>query len=882
MSLAAGTRLGPYEILGPLGAGGMGEVYRARDTRLGRDVAVKVITDQVTVTEDIRARFEREAKTISSLNHPNICTLFDVGHHENMDYLVMELLEGETLAARLERGPLAANELLRIGIQVADALDKAHRQRLVHRDLKPGNIMLTKSGAKLLDFGLARPVGMGAAPGGSTNTPTMTRPLTAEGSIVGTFHYMAPEQLEGAEPDPRTDVWSLGVTLYEMATGKHAFEGRTQASLISSIMKDDLRPLSEVQPTAPPGLDRVIRQCLAKDPDERSQTAHDVKLHLQWVLEGGSQAGVPAPVAQRRRVRERVLAAVAGVGLLAAVLALGWTMTNRPAPQEPIRFQFEPPTSIQVLDAPNVSPDGRTIAFSATDSTGVTRIWLRPLGSLMASPMPGTEGTTRPFWSPDSRYLGFVAGGKLKKVQATGGPPIVICDAPTGSDGTWGERDIIVFDGRGNDPLLKVPAGGGVAVPAVSRDTTRGETAVGWPEFLPGGRYFVYLSAGQRSMLRVCDIESGELHDLLPCDSRAVYAEPGYLLFSRNGTLVAQQFDARARKLKGDPVPVAEQVLTNAVGGADFSVSDNGVLAFAARGGSLGQIVKLDRSGRLTGTLSTPGDILVPSMSPDEKRIAVRIRDIATGTRDIWVLDIAREVASRLTFDPRNENYPVWSPDGTRIAYYSGSAEGTGIYVQPSTGAGRSENILPSAGAELVLTDWSRDGRFLFYESASDRTRQDLWVLPMTGERKPYAFLTGPYDETQGRLSPDGRWLAYSSDESGRYEVYVQSFPEPGGKWQVSTNGGSDPRWRADGSELLYLSSDQQLMSMPLAKAPAPFEVVIPRSLFPIRVLAPAGPPSHYVVTEDGQTIYAVAPLQGGAVGTTNVVVHWTPVAAKR
>ncbi len=882
MALEPGSRLGPYEIIGPLGAGGMGEVYRARDTRLGRDVAVKVITEQVAVTEDVRARFEREAKTISSLNHPNICTLFDVGHHDGTDYLVMELLEGETLAARLERGPVPANELLKIGIQVADALDKAHRQRLVHRDLKPGNIMLTKSGAKLLDFGLARPVGMGAAPGGTSNTPTMTRPLTAEGSIVGTFHYMAPEQLEGAEPDPRTDVWSLGVTLYEMATGKHAFEGRTQASLISSIMKDDLRPLSELQPTAPPGLDRVIRQCLAKDPEERSQTAHDVKLHLQWVLEGGSQAGVAAPVAARRRVRERMLAMLAGTGLVTAALAVAWTLTHRPEGAEPIRFQFEPPSSIQVLDAPNVSPDGRVIAFSATDSTGVTRIWQRPLGSLMATPMPGTEGSSRPFWSPDSRYLGFMSGGKLKKVQATGGPPIVICDAPTGADGAWSERDVIVYDGRGQDPLYKVSAGGGVPVAVVNRDTTRGEASVGWPEFLPGGRHFVFLSAGQKSMLRVCDVESGKMEDLLPCDSRAVFAEPGYLLFSRNGTLVAQPFDAGSRKVKGDPVPVAEQVLTNAVGGADFSVSDNGVLAFAARGGALGQLVRLDRTGRSAGTLATISDLLGPSLSPDEKRIAVRIRDLATSTRDIWVVDIARDVASRLTFDPRNENYPVWSPDGMQIAYASASAQAPGIYVQAATGAGRNELVLAAPNGEYVLTDWSYDGRFLFYEASSDRTRQDVWVLPMTGERKPFPLLTGPYDETQARISPDGRWVAYTSDESGRAEVYVQSFPDPGGKWQVSTNGGSDACWRADGTELFYLSSDQQLMTMPVAQAPSSFEVVIPKALFAIRLLAPVGPRNHYAVSRDGQTIYAVSPLQGGAVGTTNVVVHWTPVAAKR
>ena len=881
MPLAAGARLGPYQITSALGAGGMGEVYRARDTRLDRDVAIKVVTEQVAMTPELKARFEREAKAISSLNHPNICTLFDVGHQDGVDFLVMELLEGESLATRLERGPLPAQELLRIAIQVADALDKAHRQRLVHRDLKPGNIMITRAGAKLLDFGLARPVGLGATPSGS-HTPTMTRQLTAEGSLVGTFHYMAPEQLEGAEADPRTDLWALGVTLYEMATGKHAFEGRTQASLISSIMKDELRPIVEVQPLAPPGLDRIIRQCLAKDPEERIQTAHDVKLQLQWVLEGGSQAGVPAPVAERRRRRERLLGAVTGVALLSTALAFVWILSHRTKPEAAIRFQYDPPSAIQVMDTPVVSPDGLTIAFNATDSTGSTRIWLRPLGSLNPTPMPGTDGSTRPFWSPDSRYLGFIAGGKLKKVQAIGGPPIVICDAPTGSDGSWGERDVILYDGRGQDPIYRVPAGGGVPVAIVRPDSARGEVTVGWPCFLPGGRHFVYLTTGRQSMLHVGDLESNKSLDLFPCDSRAVYAKPGYLLFSRNGTLVAQPFDAASRKVKGDPVPIAEQVLTNAVGGADFSVSGNGVLAFAARGGSLGQVQEFNREGRVTATLAEGVDALNPALSPDGRRLALRFRDAATATRDVWVIDVARKIASRLTFEPTNENYPVWSPDGSQILYFQDARSNAGLQLQAASGAGRGERILPSSGGEYVVDDWSRDGGHVFYETTSEKTRQDVWVLPMTGDRKPFPYLTGPFDETQARISPNGRWLAYMSDESGRSEVYVQSFPDARGKWQVSNNGGQDPVWRGDGTELFYLSTDQQLMTMPVDPKAASFEVVIPKVVFPIRVLVPVGARNHYGVSSDGQRFYVVAPLAGRSVGTTNVVVHWTPEVRRR
>jgi len=873
MPLSSGTRLGPYEITSPLGAGGMGEVYRARDTRLDRDVAIKILPEHLAAAPDVRARFEREAKAVSSLSHPNICTLYDVGHQEGIDYLVMELLEGETLAAKLERGPVPPAELLKIAIQVADALEKAHRQGLVHRDLKPANVMLTKAGAKLLDFGLARPLGLGTTPGGLSQTPTVSRALTAEGAIVGTFQYMAPEQLEGADADARSDLWALGVTLYEMATGQRAFEGRTQASLISAIMKDEPRPVSELQPVSPPGLDRLIRQCMAKDPDDRIQTAHDVRLQLEWIAEGGSQAGVPAPVAAHRRRRERLLLGVAGLATVAALSAVAWIVLHRPPPPAPIRFQFDPPTSIQSVDAPRVSPDGQTIAFNATDSTGVTRIWLRPLGALQASPIAGTEGTTRPFWSPDGRYLGFVANGKLKKVQVTGGPPIVVCDAPTGSDGTWSRDDVILFDGRGADPIQRVPAGGGVAVAEVERDSAAGETSVGWPEFLPDGRRYLFLSAGKKSVLKLGRLGSKEAQELFPCDSRVQYAAPGFLLFSRGGTLVAQPFDARAGKIRGDPIPVAEQVLTNAVGGADFSASETGVLAYATRSGLLGHVVSMDRAGRVLRTISADADMLHPVLSPDGRKLVVRIRDVQLGSRDIWVIDLGRRVSSRLTFGARNENYPLWSPDGTRILYYSDDSKDPGIFVQPSSGAGRGERVL-SSGAELTLTDWSRDGQFVIYDMAADQNRQDVWVLPMTGDRQPKPFLTGPYDETQARLSPNGRWIAYTSDESGRSEVYVQTFPEPGGKWQVSTRGGSDPVWRADGRELFYISSDQQLMAMPVT-ASTTFDVVVPEPLFPIRVLQPIGARNHYDVSSDGQTFYVVAPLQGGSVGTTTVVVNW-------
>jgi len=878
MALTPGTRLGPYEILGPAGAGGMGEVYRARDTRLDRLVAIKILPTHIAATEDARARFEREARAVSSLNHPHICTLYDVGRQDDLDYLVMEYIEGETLAVRLSRGPLPLAEVLTLGAQIADALDKAHRQGLVHRDLKPGNVMLTKSGAKLLDFGLARSLHASDGPGALSGA-TLSRPITVEGTIVGTFQYMAPEQLEGKEADVRSDLWAFGATLYEMATGKPAFEGASQASLISSIMKDTPRPIAEFQPVTPPGLDRIIRQCLAKDPEERVQSAHDVRLQLQWVSEGGSQAGVPAFVGARRRRREAIAIGLAGGSLAVAALAVGWNLTHRPHPLDPVRFQFSQPSFIQFADAPRVSPNGKLVAFSATDSTGKTLIWLRPLRSLDSYSLAGTDNAGRPFWSPDSRYLGFFADGKLKKVGVEGGPPITVCDAATGSDGTWSKHDVILFDGRANDPIYRVPAGGGVPTVAVALDTTKGELSAAWPQFLPDGQHFLFLSAGKSNMLRVGKLGASQFRDVMPCDSRAEYAEPGYVVYSRGGSLVSQPFDAGAGKTAGDPVPVAERVATNAVGGADFSTSENGVLTIATRGGQDAEVRKLDRSGVQSPTVFATGDILHPALSPDGKVLAIRKREAQSATRDIWVIDLARQVSSRLTFDPKNENYPLWSPDGASVLYLSDAAAGPGLYVQSATGAGRSERILASEDSPTP-TDWTKDGRYVIFEKGSSATKEDVWMLPLAGDKKPVPLLQGPYDESQARVSPDGHWLLYTSNETGREEVYVQSFPEPSGKWQISTRGGSDAEWSPSGRELYYLSPDQQLMVMPVPVG-STFQVSIPKALFPIRVSIPTGPRNHYAVAADG-SIYVVSPLGGQTTNITTVVLNWPAEVAKR
>ncbi len=886
MPILSGTKLGPYEITSPLGAGGMGEVYRARDTRLGRDVAIKVLPQHLSDNAEVRSRFEREAKTTSSLNHPHICTLFDVGREGETDFLVMELVEGDTLASRLEKGWLPLDQLLKLGAEITDALDKAHREGIIHRDLKPGNIMLARTGAKLMDFGLARDTGIPGAGAGSgvsitslSHSPTVAQPLTAQGSIVGTFQYMAPEQLEGAEADARTDLWALGCVLYEMATGRCAFSGATQASLISSIMKDQPPPISGIQELSPPGLDRLVRACLEKDPNERIQTAREVRLHLKWIVEGGSQAGVPAPVAARRRSRERLawtLAAVAGsiaVGL--AIWSFGFPV---PAAQT-LRFEVVSPSMVQSQDSPRISPDGRLLAYNATDSLGQSRIWIRPLAALEAQPVPGTDGANRPFWSPDSRFLAFMAGGKLKKISLSGGPATVICDAPTGADGTWGRSGVILFDGRADDPIMRVAASGGVAVAAISPDSTSKVFQVGWPEFLPDGKHYLYLSVIPTPTLRVGAIDSPKIVELGPCESQVQFIPSGHLLYSRGGSLVIQRFDPRALKFTGEPVPVAEQVGSSVVGSSDFRASDNGVLVYSTRSADAGEVVELDRSGVQRRRLSAPPLSLVPVLSPDDRRLALRVMDPQTRTRDLWLVDRTRDLATRFTFEKGNENYPQWAPDGSRIVYWSDTPGAMGIVSKRISGSGETE-LLIATSSEVDPKDWSGDGSTLFYD-VSTASGTDIWMLPMTGEGKASPFLNGTFREYDGRLSPDGKFLAYVSDESGRDEIYVQTFPDRNKKWQVSTHGGNDPQWDSGGHDLYYLSPDQQMMSAPFVTGGV-FEPGIPKSLFAAPVLFPGLGITHYAVTADGQTFIIVRPTSHRALPTTTVVVNWMAEIDKR
>jgi Tol biopolymer transport system component len=636
-------------------------------------------------------------------------------------------------------------------------------------------------------------------------------------------------------------------------------------------MNSEPASISSIQPMVPPALDRVVKGCLAKEPEQRWHTAHDVMMQLQWIAEGGSLAGVPAPVAARRKSREKLAWGVAVAALLAA-LALGFGFWKRaPKPPRVIRFEVATPEDVITLDMPRVSPDGRYVAFNATDTSGKTRIWVRALSALTAQPLAGTEGTTRPFWSPDSRFLAFFAEGKLKKIEVTGGPAQKICDAPSGADGTWSPEGVILYDGRANDPIARVSAAGGTAVAFVKPEASRKETTVGWPEFLPDGKHFLYMASGQKpedNLYRVGSLESKDSQPLVPAQTLITYARPGYLLFVRDKTLVAQPFDLKALKTTGEPVPLAEHIGTDSVGLARFSVSREGTLAY--RTGETGdRLVWSDRTGRELETLGDTGDYHNPAMSPAGDRLAFDLSDPRTGKVDIWVRDLARGVNSRLSFRAEGDGFsPIWSPDGKRIAYTGG----LDIFEKASDGQGDEKPLLKSEDLKIA-TDWSRDGRLVALMIRGKDTGWDVWTLALDGDGKPKPFVKTQFIEVSPTFSPDGRFLAYVSNESGRAEVYVQSFPGPGGKWQVSTAGGNDPHWRADGRELLYRAPDQKLMAADI-RTDGGFQAGVPKPLFTAR-LDTGVARNRFLPASDGQRFLLVAPLGKEAMTPTTVVLNW-------
>ena len=899
MSLSAGKKLGPYEILAPLGAGGMGEVYRARDTRLDRTVAIKILPAHLSSDPIQKQRFEREAKTISSLNHPHICVLYDVGHQDGIDYLVMECVEGETLAKRLEKGPLPLDQVLKFGAQIADGLDKAHRSGIVHRDLKPGNIMLTSTGAKLLDFGLAKlaaPLTTGAT---LTTAAMQSTPVTQEGTIVGTFQYMSPEQIEGKDLDGRSDIFSLGAVLYEMLTGQRAYPGKTQLSVASAILERDPAPINSVKPLTPAPLDHAIRRCFAKDPEERWQTARDVAIELKWIADSGSQSSAASPGLKRSKSSSQfTLAALAVVTILAAVLAILYA--RQPAPDTRVMRTYvkseEGSGFIFSGDQKGfaISPDGLNLAYVASTPSPDSKsaLWIRPMDSLHARLLPGTEAAGFPFWSSDGRFIGFFAGGKLKKIDIQGGPPATICDAPDGRGGSWNQQGDIVFSPTVNSPIYHVSASGGPISQLTTQDPSKNETTHRWPWFLPDGRHFIFLAGSTftprdsyTNSILLGSLDSKQTKLLFHTHFQAMYA-PGYLLFLRQSSLMAQPFDANRLELTGEAAPIAEQVLEDSsIANAWFSPSANGQLLYAEGAAKNRQLVWFDRSGKQVGAV--PGDDAYAGigLSHDGKKLVYYLD--GTGF-DVWSFDIARGVKIPLTFGSSSGQgnlYPVWSPDGKYVAYTSYRDGKYSLYQKSADGSGSETLLLEGIDHFRVPTSWSNDGKYLVYhEGVSGGTYANgvpggwsIWMLPLFGDHKAYPFIQSTFSAREASFSPDGKWLAYCSNESGEYRVYVVPFPGPGGKWQVSLGDGRGPIWRRDGKEIFYLSADNKLMAVNVAPSGGSFAAGEAHTLFDSHSYGVFG---RYDASADGQRFVVV--YEGNRPSTTLTVVSNWPAELRK
>src|SRR5216684_724417 len=895
MPLSPGVRLGPYEILDAIGAGGMGEVYRAKDTRLDRTVAIKILPAHLSSDPVRKQRFEREAKTISSLNHPNICVLHDVGQQDGIDYLVMECVEGETLAKRLEKGALPLEQVLKYGMQIADALDKAHRSGVVHRDLKPGNIMLTATGAKLLDFGLAKPAAPVATVATLTAAVTQSSPMTEQGAIVGTFQYMSPEQIEGKELDGRSDIFSLGAVLYEMLTGQRAFPGKSQLSVASAILEKEPAPISVVKPLTPPTLDHAMRRCLAKDPEERWQTARDVAVELKWIADFGPSAGVANSAVDRASSRELILA-IALVLAAGTAISLGVLYVKRPAADTRVTRTYvkaeEGSGFIFSGDQKGfaISPDGLNLAYVASTPSPDSKsaLWLRPMASLRARMLPGTEAAGFPFWSADGRYIGFFAGGKLKKIDTQGGPPSLICDAPDGRGGSWNQQGDIVFTPTVNSPIYRVSASGGPISQLTTQDPSKNETTHRWPWFLPDGRHYIFLagstftpSDSATNSIMMGSLDSKETKLLFHTHYQAVYAS-GHMLFLRQSSLMAQPFDAKRFELTGEAVPIAEQVLEDSsIARAWFSPSANGLLLYAEGAAKNRQLVWFDRSGKQVGAV--PGDDAYAgiSLSRDGKKLAYYLD--GTGF-DVWGFDIARGVKIPLTFGASSGQgnlYPVWSPDGKYVAYTSYRNGKYSLYQKSADGSGGETLLLEGIDHFRVPTSWSTDGKFLVYhEGVSGGTYANgipggwsIWILPLFGDHKTYPFIQSTFSAREASFSPDGKWLAYCSNESGEYRVYVVPFPGPGGKWQVSLGDGRGPLWRGGGKEIFYLSADNKLMAVNVETSGGSLAAGEARVLFDSHSYGVFG---RYDASVDGQRFVVAYEGRNRTSTTLTSVVNWT------
>jgi eukaryotic-like serine/threonine-protein kinase len=886
----SGTKLGPYEIRSPLGAGGMGEVYRASDSKLNRDVALKILPAIFTNDAERMARFRREAQVLASLNHPHIGTIYGLEDWNNLRVLVLELVEGPTLADRITGGAIPLEEALAIARQIAEAMAYAHEKGVTHRDLKPANIKITPEGnVKVLDFGLAKvlegPKNLDSDP---SQSPTYSNPTTLEGMILGTAAYMSPEQAKGKPVDKRADIWAFGVVLYELLTGRHLFHRETMSDTLAAVLKEE-PDWNRIPATMRP----LLQHCLEKDPKRRLRDIGDMHLLLET-------ASVPV-----QTHRPWIVWGAVAVFLVAFAALSLIHFRERPLVSAPVQFQITPSGNLLEGLAFAVSPDGRHLAFSATGSDGVARLWVRDLESLEIRALPnsypqslhvsGSAVVPPFFWSPDSRFIGFQSLGKLAKIEISGGPAQTLCDVQgTVVGGSWNRDGVIVF-ADATRGLMQVSAAGGVASPLTTIDPSRKEIVNVLPSFLPDGRHFLYLrgsSMPENSGVYVGSLntkpEEQDSRRLLATKSGPVYvpssdSDSGQVLFLRQGTLMAQPFDARRLELSGEAVPVAGKV-GSFIDYGFFSASSNGVLVYRSSAGLDYQLTWFDRQGRVLTNVGEPGRYNSLALSPDGRRVAVsRTNPENTPNWDVWLLDAARNTSTRLTYEQVRATFPVWSADGSSVIFDSVRAGEVGLYLKLSSGAGNERLLLKSDARYKYPTSSSRDGRFLSYTVENPETKTDLWVLPMQGDRKPTPFLRTEFNERSGQFSPDGRWIAYISDESGTDEIYVREFYsgsaqgpwDAGGKWLISKGGGTNPRWRGDGNELFYVASDGKLMAVDISAKPI-FKAGAPRPMFQL-------PPGFIgsEVTPDGNRFLIGVPVAQNASVPFTVVLNWQTTLSK-
>ena len=894
MSLSPGTRLGPYEIVSAIGAGGMGVVYRAHDTKLGRDVALKVLPDAFAADPERVARMHREAQVLASLNHPNIAHVYGLEQADGVQALVMELVQGETLADRIAQGPIPLDEALPIAKQIADALEPAHEQGIIHRDLKPANIKVRPDGTvKVLDFGLAKALAVesaGAIVGDLTASPTMTNPaMTRMGVILGTAAYMSPEQARGREVDKRADVWAFGCVLYEMLTGQVAFPGADVSEVLAGVIKSDVA-WHAMPSNTPAQLRAVIRRCLQKDPKYRLRDIGDARLEIQELL-ATPRSETTGAAAVPRRTRERLTWSVAGMTLGVALATAFW----QPAPTLDTRVYrtsiLLPRGFIHGSIIPSsrftLSPDGRRLAFAAYPSGGaLLQLWVESLDGHPAQPLPGTDGATAPFWSPDGRSIAFYAQGKLKTIGADGGPVVTLAETQGNPGGSWNRDNAILFASSApGNPIRRVAASGGAVSAATVLDRARGESAHWAPVFLPDGRHFLYVAAGSKTGgpndlngIYVTALDSNERKLLVPGGSNAKYAR-GHLFFMREQALMAQPFDVERLALNGEPVPIAEQVAIGGVSGrlGAFSIYDDVIAYQLGAAGDQSQLAWIDRMGRPLGTVGERGDYGDLELSPNGTRAAVSVSE--RGNRDIWLFELARGLRTRFTFDQAEENSSTWSADGEHLFFASNRKGGYDIYRKAASGSGDENTVEALDDYEFPLSS-SRDGRFMLTVRAPTAAGSgDIWVFPLGGDRKPFPFLKTQFDEYPAVISPDGRWVTYASNESGRSEVYVTSFPVLGGKWQISTAGGSWPRWRRDGKEIFYLAADNRLMAAAINEQASAVDVGSVHPLFQLR--ARLNRRYMYDASADGQRFLVNTLVEEATEQPITLVVNW-PALLKR